>query len=162
MTDGTVITSVMDAIALGSEIVKSAENEILWIAPRPTLAYASQFGIIETFKTLIQNGVRVRGISDISYLYIDTVRELLDIGQDVRHFEKYKGIFMVVVDGRKSISSISADAENLSIADPVVAFWSEDPTYVEYLTSIFEQSWEQAVPAAQRIEELLKEGPPNI
>ena len=72
MTDGTVIENVKDTIALGSEIVESAENEIMWIAPRPKLVYASQFGIIEIFKTLIQNGVRVRGISDLSYLYIDT------------------------------------------------------------------------------------------
>ncbi len=156
MTDGTIITNVIDAIVLSSEIVKSAENEILWIVPRPTLVYASQFGLIEEFKTLAQNGVRVRGISDLSYLYIDTVRELLDIGLNVRHFEKYKGVFMVVVDRRKSISSISADAENLAIGDPVVALWSDDPTYIEYLSSIFEPLWEQAVPAAQRIEELLR------
>jgi len=158
MTDGTVIENVKDTIALGSEIVESAENEIMWIAPRPKLVYASQFGIIEIFKTLIQNGVRVRGISDLSYLYIDTVHELLDIGQDVRHFEKYQGVFIIVVDGRKSISTISVNAENLSIDDHVVALWSDDPTHAEYLMSIFETAWEQAIPTAQRIEELLKEG----
>ncbi|HYA60632.1 MAG TPA: hypothetical protein VED16_00945 [Candidatus Acidoferrum sp.] len=161
MTNGTIITRIQDAIVMGSEIVESAQNEVMWLAPRPTLVYASQFGIIEKFQTLIQKGVTVRGISDLSYVYIDTVRELLDIGQNVRHFEKYQGVFMVLGDGRKSISTISVDAENLSIDDPVVAFWCEDPTYIEYLTSTFELVWEQAIPAAQRIEELLKEGPPD-
>jgi len=66
------------------------------------------------------------------------------------------------VDGRKVISTISIDVENLSTDDPVMAFWSVDPTYVEYLTSIFNLLWEQAIPAAERIEELLKEGPPDI
>lgn len=157
MTDGAIITSIRDAIAIGSGIVESAENEVIWLAPRPTLVYASRFGMIETFKMLIQSGVSVRGISDLSHLYIDTVRELLDVGQNVRHFEKYQGIFMVVGDKRKSMSSISVDAENLSIDDPVVALWSEDPTYAEFLMSTFEMLWDQAVPAAQKIEELLKE-----
>lgn len=54
MSNGTIIKNVKDAIAIGSEIVESAENEVIWLAPRPTLVYASQFGIIEKFKTLIQ------------------------------------------------------------------------------------------------------------
>jgi len=86
----------------------------------------------------------------------------LNIGQDVRHFEKYQGLFMVVVDGTKSISTISANAENLSIDNHVVAFWSEDPTHAEYLMNTFEVTWEQAIPAVERIEELLKEGAQDI
>jgi len=82
----------------------------------------------------------------------------------VRHFEKYQGVFIIVVDGRKSISTISVDVKHLSIDTPVAALWnwSDDPTYAEYLMSIFETAWEQAIPAAQRIEELLKEGAPNL
>jgi hypothetical protein len=71
---------------------------------------------------------------------------------------------MLVGDRKESISSISIDAESLSIDTPVVALWSwsDNPTYAEYLMSTFETAWEQSVPAAQRIEELLKEGPPGI
>ena len=86
----------------------------------------------------------------------------MDNGIDVRHYPQYQGIFMLVGDRRKSISSMSVDVERLSVNTPVVALWSDDPTYAEYLMSTFEVAWEQAVPAAQRIEELLKEGPPNI
>jgi len=38
---------------------------------------------------------------------------------------------------------------------------TNDSTYIEYLISTFELLWNRAVPAAQRIEELLKEGPPQ-
>ncbi|HXY88916.1 MAG TPA: hypothetical protein VEG44_10780, partial [Candidatus Acidoferrales bacterium] len=62
----------------------------------------------------------------------------------------------------ESISSMSVDAKSLSVDTPIVALWSEDPTYAEYLVSAFEMAWEQAIPAAERIEELLKEGPPNL
>jgi len=68
---------------------------------------------------------------------------------------------MVVAD-KESISSINVDFKNLWLDTPIVALWSNDPTYADYLMSTFELAWEQAVPAAQRIEELLKEGPPNI
>jgi len=162
MTDGTIIESVKDAIAVGSSIVESAENEVVWLIPRPTLVYTCQYGLIEKFTMLIQKGVPVRGIADISHRYISTTRELLDIGEDVRHSDTYSGIFMVVRDNKESLSSMSVDAMNLSIDTPVVALWSDDPTFAAYLMSTFEMVWEQSVPAAQRIEELLKEGPPDI
>jgi len=47
----------------------------------------------------------------------------------------------------------------MSLDEPVSALWSDDPTYANYLASTFEVLWEQTIPAAQRIEELLKEGP---
>jgi len=39
---------------------------------------------------------------------------------------------------------------------------TDDPAYAAYLMSTFELLWEQAIPAAQRIEELLKEVPPQV
>jgi hypothetical protein len=36
--------------------------------------------------------------------------------------------------------------------------WADDPTYADYLVSIFELLWEQSIPVAQRVEELLKRG----
>jgi hypothetical protein len=161
MTDGTIIESVKDAVVVISQIVESAENGVAWLVPRPSLVYALQYGIIEKSKTLIQSGVRIRGIVDFSYPYIDIIQKLLDAGQDVRHFDKHQEIFMVIAD-KKSISTISVNAESLSIDTPIVALWNDDPTYAEYLMSTFETAWEQAVPAAQRIEELLKEGPPDV
>jgi hypothetical protein len=69
---------------------------------------------------------------------------------------------MLVGDKKESISSMGTSAESLSIDSPVVVLWSDDPTYAEYLLSTFDTTWEKAIPATQRIEELLKEGPPNI
>jgi len=57
---------------------------------------------------------------------------------------------------------MSINAESLSIDTPLMVFWSNDPIYAEYLMSNFEIAWEQSIPAAQRIEELLKEKPPDV
>ena len=119
-------------------------------------------GLNKKEKTFIQKGGHIRGVSDIPCPYIDAVREHLDIGQSVRHSEKYQGVFMVVGDERKSISSMSIDVESLSIDTPLVALWSNDPTYAEYLMSTFKIAWEQSIPAAQRIEEMLNEGPLDV
>ncbi len=161
MTDGTIVTSFKDAIAVGSKILESAENEVVWLAPRSSLTYALQYNIIEKFKMRIQSGVSVRGIVDFSHGNIDMLQKLLAAGQDVRHFDGYQGVFMVVAD-KESISSINIDFKNLSLDTPIVALWSDDPTYADYLMSTFETAWQQAIPATQRIEELLKEGPPQV
>jgi len=157
MTNGTIVTSIPDAVAVISQILESAENEVVWLVPRPSLVYALKYSIIENSKVLTQRGVRIRGIVDFSYSYIDIIQQLLDAGQHVRYLDKYQGGFMVVAD-KKSISSMSIDVQNLSLDTPVVALWSDDPTYAEYLTSNFESAWEQSIPAAERIEELLRRG----
>jgi hypothetical protein len=160
MTDGTIITSVRDAIAVGSRILETAENEVVWLAPRHSLVFTLQYNTIEKSKVCIASGVCVRGIVDFTYADIDILQKLLAAGQDVRHLE-HQGIFMVVAD-KESISSINVDFKNLSLDTPIVALWSDDPTYAKYLKSTFETAWEQAIPAAQRIEELLKEGPLDV
>ena len=162
MADGKIITSVTDTLAICSSIIESASNEVAYLSPPSLLVLASQLGLREKIKLLIQKEARVRGIADFSYQYISEMRELLDIGTDVRHISQYQGIFMLVGDGRESISSMSIDVESLSIDTPLIALWSDDPTYAEYLLSTFEMAWEQSIPAAQRIEELLKEGPLDI
>jgi hypothetical protein len=153
---------VTDALAIGSNIIESANSEIVYLYPAPLLAFASQLGLTERTKLFIEKGGNVRGVADFSHLYIKEVQRRLDSGADVRYFSQYQGIFMLVGDRKESISSMSIDVESLSIDTPVVALWSDNPTYAEYLMSTFEMVWEQAVPATQRIEELLKEGPPDI
>jgi len=158
MAKETIITSVTDTLAVCSNIIESANNEVVYISPPSLLVLAYQCSIREKTKMLIQNAGNVRGIADFSSPYIKEVRDRLDTGEDVRHFPQYQGIFMLVGDGQESISSMSIDAESLSIDTPIVALWSDDPTYIEYLLSTFEMAWEQSIPAAERIEELLKEG----
>ena len=65
LTDGTIIESVNDAIAIGSKLVESAKKSRM-AHPCPTLACALQYNIVEKFKVRIQSGLCVRGIVDCS------------------------------------------------------------------------------------------------
>jgi len=162
MTIGKIVKNVKDILAISSNIIESAENEVLWLVPPVMLFYASTYGLNEQEKLFLQKGGRVRGIADISYPYIDAVRERLDFGEEVRHYGQYEGMIFLVGDKRESVSSLNIEPELLLFDGPATAFWTDDPTYTEYLVSTFETAWGQAMPAAQRIEELLKEGPPQV
>ena len=135
----------------------SAEKELLFVVPADMLVIASLYGINEESKKLIERGGRVRGISDISYTYIEPAQELLNIGEDIRHYDRYRGLFFGVIDRKICFSSINADISRISLDEPSILLWTDDPIYAEYLASTFEMLWERSIPAAQRIEELLKE-----
>jgi hypothetical protein len=162
MANETIITTVTDVLAIGLSIIESANNEVVYLSPPSLLVLASQFSLAEKSKLFIQKGGRVRGIADFSYPYIKEIQQRLDTGADVRYFPQYQGTFMLVGDRKESISSMSIDAESLSIDTPVVALWSDNAIYAEYLVSTFDLAWEQSVAAVQRIEELLKAGPQQV
>jgi hypothetical protein len=61
-------------------------------------------------------------------------------------------------DKQYSVSSMNVGTDEFTLAAPLVAFWSEDPTCAACLLASFESAWAQAVPAAERIQELIEHG----
>jgi hypothetical protein len=157
MVNKTIVESVKDAIAAASTVVESAKSELLWLLPPELLAFAGRYGLTARSRMLIENGVHVRGITQISEAQVEMVRGFLDIGEEVRHIDQYRGEFMVVADKRESVSSIPQQAVTvggLSLDDRIIGFWTDDPAYAEYLVESFEASWKEAVDARRRIQEL--------
>jgi len=85
---------------------------------------------------------------------------MISISEEVRHIDEH-GLVFVVFDRKISISAINAEVKRISLNEPVSGLWTDDPTYAQYLTSTFEMIWRQSIPAEQRIEELLRQGPPQ-
>jgi hypothetical protein len=153
----TILENVKDVIAAGSTLVESAQNEIIYLLPPQMLAFAGQFSLTNKSKALIEKGGHVKGVTQISETDVAVVRELLDIGEDVRHVNQYRGEFMLVVDRKESISSIPQQdiyLRGLSLDDRVIGFWTDDPSYVEFLITSFETIWKETVDAKTRIQEL--------
>ncbi len=155
-----IIKSIRELVATVTPIVNSSESEFLVFCHEPAMVVSSLYGINEAAKMLIDRGGNVRGITNISYQMIELVQQRLNDGEDIRHFGG-RGIFFCVFDRKISISAINPDVRSISLAEPIKGLWTDDPMYAQYLVSTFELLWEQSVPAAQRIEELLKEGPPQ-
>ena len=82
---------------------------------------------------------------------------------EARHFDKYSGLMFFVFDEKICLNAINvAGLKRVSLSELVSVLWTDDPAYAQYLISTFELLWEQSIPAEQRIQELLKQGPPQI
>jgi hypothetical protein len=87
------------------------------------------------------------------------IQEMLDISEDLRHFEQYYGITFGVVDRKTCLTAINVDIRRLSLHEHIAMLWSDDPTYAEYLRATFEVLWVQSISVEQRIKELQQHPP---
>jgi len=155
-----IIKNMKELVGISLSRTASIKEEHVFVFPTGALPIGALAGITEAFTTLVARGVRVRGIVDISgtdasSAETELVQELLDGGADIRCFDRYQGLSFSVSDRKTCVSIINV--ERISLGAPITAIWADDQTYAKCLTSTFELLWAQAVPAAQRIKELLEE-----
>jgi len=156
-----ILKSMSEVMTMTLSTLASAEKEWIAVVP-PILTVFSSLFVIEGDKEFLDRGGRIRFITDITYPYVELIRQHLDAGMEVRHFDKYSGLLFCVFDGKIGVSGINVDdVTRVSLSVPVSVLWTDDTTYAQYLTSMFELLWQQSVPAEERIEELLKQGPPQ-
>ncbi len=154
MPVGTVVSGVEDTVAAVTEIRKSAKDEVIWIVHPSLLTLSFDYDILELAKRFIRDGGVIRGVTTISRDSLDTVRAVLNIGEDVRHSDSLSEVFMYIGDLQHSISSINVGVNEYMPGTPLICFRSDDPTYAEYLLTSFENAWAYATPAEKRIQEL--------
>jgi hypothetical protein len=159
MPSGTVITSIKDTIAVVLAIFESAKHEIVFLTPPSLVSLAGTYGTMERAKLFIQNGGVLRAIIPISRDNVEGARMRLDFGEHLRHNDQFHETFMFVGDKQQSISAMNIGVREYTLDTPITAFWSDNPAYAEYLLTSFESVWSEAIPAEERIQELLKQGP---
>jgi sugar-specific transcriptional regulator TrmB len=160
ITTFKILKSVKEVIAAAIPLIDSMQEEWLVAIPGTAAVLATLFGINDAASEFIKRGGKVRVIVEISYPIIDAVRELLDIGEEVRHIDHH-GITFIVFDRKITMSAISAEITRFSLSQPLAALWTDDPIYAEYLASTWQMLWKQSVPAEERIQELLEQGLPQ-
>jgi sugar-specific transcriptional regulator TrmB len=156
-----MLKSLKEVISTALPVFVSAEEEFLWLSNREGVEMSQVFGILEAEREFIERGGRCRGIADVTYRIVDIIRYHLDIGADVRHIENYRGAYFGVFDKKTCISAINIDIKHIKLDEPLSMLYTDDPVFADYLVSTFEMLWEQGVPAEERIQELLKQGPPR-
>ena len=156
-----IIKSLKESVTVMLSLINSSEREIVCVVPEFIFAMASLYGVNEAIKKFIERGGVIRVINDISYPIIEMVQQALDMGEYIRHYNAYTGLFFAVYDKKTSISAINVDVKRVALDEPISALWTDELTYAHYLASTFELLWERSIPATQRIEELLKEGAPH-
>lgn len=153
-----MLRNVREIASVAISTLLSTEEEFLWIAPKEGLELASTFGINNAVHEFYERGGSARGITDITAQTIPLVQELLDIGEEVRHFDGYRGMYYGVFDRRHCMSAINIDVSQLTPDTPARALYTEDSLYAQYLLALFELLWKQSVSAEERIQELLERG----
>jgi hypothetical protein len=157
MPAGTVINSVKDVIAVVINTFESAKHEIVFITPDSVMNLAGNYQTMLSAERFIKNGGTVRGIVPILRENVERVRKRLDFGEDLRHSDQFHEVFMCVGDKQQSISAINLGVQEYKLDTPITAFWSDSPNYAEYLLTSFENAWSEAVPAEERIKQLLEQ-----
>jgi len=156
-----ILKTMKDVVAITLSALASAEEDWLAVVP-PILTVFSSLFFVEDDKKFIDRGGRIRFITDITYPYVELIQEHLDARMEVRHFDKYSGVLFCAFDGKIGLSAINAaDVKCVSLKEPVSVLWTDDQAYARYLVSTFELLWQQSVPAAERIQEMLEQGPPQ-
>ncbi len=156
-----IIKNVKEMVSIAGSIAAACEREVLLVTPLEIIAIASQFGVIDDVKAIIDRGAAFKMLTDIPYAGIEFIKEALAIGEEIRHITDYRGIYFATLDRKMCLHGINLDIKHLSLAEPVALLYTDDHTYADYLAHTFEMLWQQSIPAAQRIEALEKLGPPN-
>jgi sugar-specific transcriptional regulator TrmB len=154
ITTFKIIKSVGELVGVELPLAKSAQEEILMVVPQQLVTIARLFGVTQEVGKFIARGGSVRGVTDFSYPGVELMQDLLNIGEDWRHFDQYRGISFIVTDRKTSLTSINLDIQRISLNERIAVLWSDDPTYAEYLRGTFDVLWNQSIPSAQRIQEL--------
>jgi sugar-specific transcriptional regulator TrmB len=156
-----ILKNAKETMAMCITLVNSSQEEYLVCVNELTAIFADLFGINEAGKAFVDRGGKVRAIYPITKRSIELTQHLLKIHYDIRHFDQYSGIMFNVFDRKNCMFAINADLKRLSLDESMSALLTDDATYAKYLISTFDLLWEPAIPAEQRIEELLKEDPPE-
>ncbi|MGZ4905663.1 MAG: helix-turn-helix domain-containing protein [Halobacteriota archaeon] len=150
-----ILKTLREVIAVTTQLVRSAKADLAFIAPPRILDLFSMTGVLDEYAKVINQGVHVRGITDITPRNQRAAREHVEVGMHLRHLDQYRGITGVIVDGKQSISVIHADLNmRISSDTSVTMLWSDSPEQASYLMNTFELIWNQATDVEERIREL--------
>jgi len=152
-----MLKNLGELVAAISQLINSTERSIIFVA-HPQFNLLTMGGFLDHLKYAVGRGVRVRGVLDISLQNLSAGREYLDASIELRHTNSYKGMTLVVADGKRSISLIHAALKAaFSLDENVAALCSDSVAQAEFLISAFEMAWEQASGAEERIDALLQQ-----
>ena len=147
-----VIKGRSNTLAAMEQLVKTAEERVLFISSLGGIPILSTSGLIEYFIDATNRGVRVRYITEILLRNIDSVRDALAGDIEVRHHDDYAGMRFLVADAHESLTTITFDALRHGKDAADTAFWTNSPEYAQYLEASFKLLWDNSTDAQQRID----------
>ncbi len=113
-----IIKNVKELVSVGFASAIAAEKEILVVSSQEIVAIASLFGVNNEVKSFIERGGMCKTLFDIPYSMIDVTREMIGIGEEVRHYPGYRGMYFSIIDRKISVPAINIDIKRISPNQP--------------------------------------------
>jgi len=153
-----LVRSVKRARTIMSQMVKAAQNDIVFITTPDVANAIVEFGSLADYKNAAKRKVSVRCITNISDRNLDAVLDARNyIG--IRHYSDYHGIRFLAVDNRESFTALDCDVLQSESALRNVWLWSNNTGFAEHLRATFEILWTQSSSMEERMNEILIEAP---
>jgi hypothetical protein len=156
-----LVKTVGELITTISQLINSAQTSIFLVAHFQFNLF-SMGGFLEHLRYAVARGVSVRGVLEIHPSNSLVAHEYLSRGVELRHTDNYRGMTMVIADGKRSVSLISPYLKTvLSLDENVAALWSDNTAQVKFLVRAFKMIWTQAINAEEGINQQLQQDPPH-
>ena len=114
--------------SIATSLPAACHNEGLVAAPLEVSAIASQFGIIEDVKRMIERGVNFKMLTDIPFSEIEFIKEAIGIGEKIRHQGDYRGVYFCTLDKKMCLYGINLDIKRLTLSEPIAMLHTDDHT----------------------------------
>ena len=151
-----LVRSVTRAQTITSQMVKAAQNEVLFITTPHNANATVLYGSLSNYRNATKRGVSVRCITNISERNLDTVLDARNYLK-IRHYSGYKGLCFLEVDMRESFAELENDALQSENDPHTVWLWSDNTDFAERLKATFEILWAQSVSTEERMHEISAE-----
>ena len=150
-----VVKGRSNTLASIEQLVKTSQATISYISSLAGISILSVSGILEHFVDAATRGVHVRYVTEIFPRNVNSVRDALAGGIEVRHHNDYAGMRFLVADGHESLTTITFDALHHGKDASDTAFWTNSPEYAQYLEASFELLWDSSEDPEERINEIV-------
>ena len=153
-----LVRSVKRARTLTSQMVKTAQKDIVFITTPYVVDAIIEFGSLADYKNAAKRRVSVRCVTNISERNLDAVLDARNY-LGVRHYSDYHGICFLAVDNRESFTALDCDVLQSESDLHNVWLWSDNTDFAERLRATFEILWTQSDSMEERMNEILAEAP---
>jgi len=150
-----VVKGRSNTLASIEQLVKTSQATISYISSLAGISILSVSGILEHFVDAATRGVHVRYVTEIFPRNVNSVRDALAGGIEVRHHNDYAGMRFLVADGHESLTTITFDALHHGKDASDTALWTNSPEYAQYLEASFELLWDSSEDPEERINEIV-------
>jgi len=144
-----IVSGKENIYKLLSSITKQAKKEICMLASRKSLDRAVKYGYFDIDRRLAKK-VKVRYLIPITEFNKDLVKKAMEFA-DVRHIE-FTPIRVRLVDGKRC--TIRYGGGGMDSLEEGICIFSNINKYVSNIKEHFENTWNSATPAGDRISEL--------